>query len=1035
MTKRATSKWLSTYFIFIFSISAYANLPDEVNYEPYHSVYISLRNDRDYTSDSLDNSRAQLESVLNSISEKESYINLLNSQISEYQNEISDLNYELPGRQTNLRQTQSDLRDVNSVLNDFYNREQKISANIDRHRQSLRPFQNDLKDKQLKLRNVQTKLQNTVNSIKQKRVLVASQKSKIETNNVEIQRIDEIIKRLQASKGALQSKIQTLNAEIARLTINIDSLQQKIDEMTANHKTAKMNLQKAQAKLKELISASADLEKIKAQREIVQVKREQVQTIGERIRAGVPQLESKKVTKKNKSVELNDAKGDLAAIPTKITAQKNKSDQLTAEIKSLRSSIQTNKTQVASLVAEKDRLLSRKTVLERNVQSISSEISSVKVKIDELTGRLQNVRRKISDNETNRSNLERGESNLITRINQIIDRLPQLDRSISYNISEISTAQSAIRSLIQDENQTRNQIASLENELSQLESQTDEAYAQYDKRYQLYNQYEDEAQSIGENQTGVASSIGQTGGEDLADILSESISTTVANDYGQVEAALIGTVRGEIKGYHAGYAVGFADSSSVGEATTQATADGVQAAIDFAQNNYAPAFFEEFMLAKISSSSFNKSKSLVEVGSIYLDSYDKVKRFITNLSNQEIAESRNLKTSLDTKIERLLADEQRVESLLSKMTKPAVAYVAPTSIPYQTIDCGAVYKGLEHFKSICKDSYKASFKSIYLSNVYDTFVSLYSNLFISKFDSKESQVREANYQTSFTVSESMAFAEAKVVGKQDIYDNTYSSVYTESYNTELPKAQTRSKAQAKVDVDSWIQTNSIVTVKSSAFNSQNLKGGDSGIVYLDLKNISPNASYSAAMVDIKRSENIEFGQAQYVFTKINGMEVKRYEIPFTVKATAASGQNITLNADVNLPGDKYKSARIEKVQISQPLMLNPKESSQNRYDATPKVKGVFRYNIHSFQVSISPAVESLADGYEVSFIPKGANANTVNMKNSVVKTKVLRKGEVQNVSLSYVFYKSAKNRDVKFDLLIKYKGLVLKSEEITLRPR
>ena len=189
------------------------------------------------------------------------------------------------------------------------------------------------------------------------------------------------------------------------------------------------------------------------------------------------------------------------------------------------------------------------------------------------------------------------------------------------------------------------------------------------------------------------------------------------------------------------------------------------------------------------------------------------------------------------------------------------------------------------------------------------------------------------------------------------------------------------------------------------------------------------------MVDIKRSENIEFGQAQYVFTKINGMEVKRYEIPFTVKATAASGQNITLNADVNLPGDKYKSARIEKVQISQPLMLNPKESSQNRYDATPKVKGVFRYNIHSFQVSISPAVESLADGYEVSFIPKGANANTVNMKNSVVKTKVLRKGEVQNVSLSYVFYKSAKNRDVKFDLLIKYKGLVLKSEEITLRPR
>jgi predicted nucleic acid-binding Zn-ribbon protein len=1035
MTKRATSKWLSTYFIFIFSLSAYANLPDEVNYGPYHSSYISLRNDRDYTSESLENSRSQLESVLNSITEKENYINLLNSQISDYQNEISDLNYELPGRQANLRQTQSDLRGVNSVLNDLYNREQKISRNIDGHRQSLRPFQNDLKDKQLKLRNVQTKFKNTVNSIKQKRALVASEKSKIENNKVAIQRINEIIKRLQDSKGTLQSKIQSLKVEIEKLTNNIASLQQKINEMTANHKMAKMKLQKEQDKLKQLMAANADPEKIKAQRQIVQTKRAQVQKIAERIRAAKPQLESKRVAKKNKSVEHNKVKGDLAEIPTKITAQKRKSDQLTAQNQSLRSSIQTTQTQVASLVSEKERLITRKSDLERKVTNISSKISAIKVKIDELTSRLQNVRRKISNNETSRSNLERGESSLISRINQIIDRLPQLDRSISYNTSEVSSAQSAIRLLTQDENQTRNQIASLENELSQLQNQTDAAYAQYEQRYQLYNQYEAEAQSIGQSQTGIASSIGQTGGEDLADVLSESISTTVANDYGKVEAALIGSVRGEIKGYHDGYNVGYVDSTSIDEATTQATADGVDAAIDYAQNNYAPAFFEEFMLAKISNSSSKGVKSLVEMGSINLDSLNKVNKFIENLSNAEIDESRNLKTSLDSKIEDLLTDEQRVESLLAKMTKPAVAYVAPTNIPYQTIDCGSVYKGLQHFKSICEDSYKANFKNIYLSNVYDTFVSLYSNLFTSKFDLKESSVRAANYQASLTASESMAFAEAKVVGKQDIYDNTYSSVYTEAYNTELPKAQTRSKAQAKVDVDSWIQSNAIITVNSSAFNSQNLKGGDSGIVYLNLKNISSNASFSAALVDIKKSENINFGQAQYVFTKINGMEIKRFEIPFSVKATAASGQNITLAADVNLPGDKYKSARIESIQISQPLMLNPKETSENRFDATPKVKGVFRYNVHSFQVNIAPAVENLKDGYEVSFIPKGENAQTVRMKNTVVKTKALRKGEVQKVSLSYVFYKSAKNRDVKFDLVIKYKGLVLKSEEITLRPR
>jgi len=104
------------------------------------------------------------------------------------------------------------------------------------------------------------------------------------------------------------------------------------------------------------------------------------------------------------------------------------------------------------------------------------------------------------------------------------------------------------------------------------------------------------------------------------------------------------------------------------------------------------------------------------------------------------------------------------------------------------------------------------------------------------------------------------------------------------------------------------------------------------------------------------------------------------------------------------------------------------------YDSTPKVKGFRRYKIHRFDIDLSAAVERIKEGYTVTMTPQ-AHADLVSMKaGTSATTGRLSVGSNKRISFKYVFKKAARDKTIPFKINYIFKGKVMRSQIIELRP-
>lgn len=1013
------------------------NLPDEINYSPYYNDYTSLKSDRDNTEVSLEESRDSLLVILDTIDANNNDLASLNRAIGAYEREIQQLQREIPSIENEKRNKRITLRDVKQRLSDSVQRESNLLSKIENHRRQLRPIKKDLSEKQRLITDVKKRLDATKRELKQKESLLLAQKTTIKTKKSQVIKSKDTVVKLKESKKILEAKKVTLSEKLKEIASNIKTSEQHLVSLRNKHKTLKEKLTKEMAKLKQLVTTNADPKLIEQQKQIVTKMKQRVATVAQKVKNQNTKVSALKKQKTKVKNELSSTDVKIAKIPVQISKEKQKQVSLTKQIDSLKASNKQLVTVIASLKQKRQKLATNKSNLEVRIAELSTQKNLLKEKINSFEVKLTTVSQKIAKLKKSRKDLKHRIAQLNARLDYISNQVPNLRREISYSESEIMQVRAEVRELKKQENINRREINDLEVALDQLIESTRIALSEYERRQNLYDSYKESAKDLGRSQTDLAYTLGKQEGLSLSDSISTSVSSMVGTTVGKAKAKLIGFVRGEIAGYENGYSEGYADSTSISRATEAGKLDGKASAINYAKTHFAPAFFEEFIKEELSKPLAFIKKNRFKSFKKYISLTEKSGSFfkIEDLSQDEIEKSESLRTSMDKMILNSFDEVTNSNDLYEQMKLASNSYETPSTIPFGSVDCKSVYKNLVHFKEICKKAYESTFTDIYLDESYITFEQSYEEKYISKFLLKEEVTRESNYNGFFSQSENVSFGEAKAIGKKDIYDHTYSRNYKNTYNSELPIAKEEERRLANTDVSNWIAQHPVITVEKSSFSTKNLRGADKGVIKINLKNISSKIATDAAILSVVDSSNLELEKGKYVFSNMNGREIKTFEIPFIVNPMAGSADRIVFNAKVALPGDKYKSSRIEQINISEQLAVNPKQSSKTIFNKTPKIKSVFKYYVHVFQVDISPLVESLDDGYEVSLKAIGSNAKKINMKVSSVKTKALRQNEVSAVKLKYSFPKSAKKKKIDLELMVKYKGEILRKETFSVTPR
>lgn len=1023
---------------FLLSSPVFAQtLPDEINYGPYQVRYQSLERETNAAAVVLAASRSSLADAQKFIREMTEHIRVLHSNIAEAESEIADLRRSIPELERQISNLRSEDSRVNQEIRGRQSDESQYVSRYQEAQRDLRPLEQLLARKEQRLRELQSELaqyerveRDAGNRLARAQTEASRLESQIANLRKEIREMQEELRNIDNRIAGAQSQISSLESTRGTLDANLNTERSKLQALS-NRVTA------AEAELAQLRASNAPADQIQAAERKVNAVRNARDNTAREIR----QIESQIANTNSQITRLRSHIDDLRRTQT----------QLPSRISSAENRVRSLESERGQAINEVNRYSVELQAARRNValreEQVAREQAEIRVDQQNVMRQrqlMENIARQIEAVRSEIASLQQRSRNLnaeISRASQTIRshqaRIPELESGIRNDQNEIAEGE---RDLIQARNDERTftaKVAKDEATLNDLTNRRNTAGAEFNQRRSLYNRYLSEAEELGASQAGSGTTLGQKEGERLSSVLSKQNGSATGKEVGALEARHWGSVRGEVQGYHAGHAEGLASQEDISRATAEAS---LKAALDaelFAQRNFKPAFFEEFVQAEFKKPlpvakilNFVSRVQLAEL--VELD----VRQTVLPPSSSELSESESLKTPLDASIIQVVKDLKQAEDRKERLGRAEVAFEAPVKIPFGTSDCTKVYKGLAVFKASCEGSYKGAFTNNFVEAARDTFSASYTGQFQSVFEEVNVAEREAHYKKELAAASVIGKAEGLRVGKIEIFQSTYENVYKIAYASELEKARAKAKVDAGAELASFLKVKPLLTVESTTLAAENFRGGEEVVLKGRVKNVSAVALSGPVVVRITSLQNAEKITGEAVLNAAGGMSLTALpELKVKVLPTTKAGEKIVVKGTVEMPGDLYKPARVETFELIQVLSANPANDLGMDYNKIPDIKGPFRRYIHFASVKISPTVEDIKDGYHVTLTPVAESSGLVDMQTAELSTGALAVGTQKELRFSYVFKDQAKGKQVTLELAVKYAGKVIRKELITVTPK
>lgn len=1014
------------------------SLPDEINYGPYENTYRILVQDTNSAHSQLNQSRASLAEAEKFIREMTEHIDSLEAQITHTQSEIARLRREIPSLESQIQQLRSEDSRVLSEIRGLQNEESNLSFRMQQAQNELRPMEAQLERKEQRLRELQRELE-------QSRRIEREAESSLNQTIAEAQRLDRQIeqeqtqqRQLEAELRNIETRISSVESEISRAESSIGTLNSSLSTERSKLSALSGRVSEAEAELARLRTAGGTPEEISAaERRLGAVTNARNNTANE-IRSLEQQITRAESQIRTLRSQIDGLRRDQQTLPSRISQSNARERQLSSQRSQVQSSLHRYQVEVQSARRNTEVRIAAVDGQRQEVRNDELMVNRQRQLIENLGRQIDVTRRNISDLTLRSRNLNAQIASASELIRSHQTTIPRLEQSIRDDQNEIAQGE---RDLIRARNDERTHTAAVardEAKLADVTRRRDAAQNEMNVRANLYNRYLSEAQSLGSSQSASGTTLGAKEGEEISALLSKQNGVSVGQELGVAEARHWGSVRGEIQGYELGYSEGLASLEDRARAISESSAKAAVDAELYAQRNFKPVFFEEFVQAEFKkplpeSLKFNSLKAF----SVGLSrNAEAAMAAVSPLSPNEIAQSEILKTPLDAGILQIAKDVKTISAKAQRLSDPEIAFKAPTQIPFGTANCSQVYKGLSVFKAACESSYKGAFQNNFVTAAKGTFVQIYNAQFRSEFDAANLSQRESRYPGELKAASVIGRAEGLRIGKIEIYDTTYAANYKTAYAAELEKARAKAKADASAELANFLKVKPLLTVASSSLTAENFRGGEEVTVLGKVKNVASVALNGPVMVRITELVNAEKVQSEAVLNDAGALALTDLpSLKVKVLNSAKAGETMIVRGVVDLPGDLYKPARQEKFELTQVLSANPAHDLGLNYNKTPDIKGVFRRNIHFLTVSLKPKFEDIREGYKLTLTPVGEASALVEVKQRQLDSGAIAVGANKEIRFSYTFKDAAKAKSLTMELAISYAGKVIKKDIVTVVPK
>ncbi|MBY0518229.1 MAG: hypothetical protein K2P81_15070 [Bacteriovoracaceae bacterium] len=1017
------------------SVALAQTLPDEINYPPYQARYQDLSNQTDASAARLQGHQSSLAQARRFISEMNAHIDDLQNAIAQDSQEISRLERLIPEVERRIQSLQSERQNRESDIRNQQAQEANLQNRQSQVMRDLQINEQELARAAGRLREMQSDLSRSERELRQAERELAQAQSQARRLDDQFEQERGEQRKLEQELAALGGRINTAQNELNNLQNALNGLQSSLQ--TENQKNAALERRVAeyQSQLNDLRSRNAPAEEITRAERLVNASEQALASSSLEIRNLEGQIRQNQQNAERVSAQIQNWQRDQQQIPSRISQSQARQQQIQSQRGQVQNEIQRADQIVRREAQELNRLEAIVRQQEQVVRNEEIQVQQIRNVAQDLNRQIENVRQIIA----NLANESRRLSNEIAlasdQVRSMRAEIPQRQSTIRNNQNEIAQGE---RDITRAENDARSAEINIQKEsqvLAQLTQNRNLARGEFDQRLSLYNRYLSEAKDLGSNQTANAPLLGEKEGARLATQFAKQIGDSAGVELGAAEAKLWGYVRGELQGYDQGHNRGNTAPDETSRAQAAAMQKAQADAEVFAQTNFKPVFFEEFVQVAFKKPVQAKSlKGLAVFNELSLvESVDSLT--LDPLTPAELQASETLQTPLDSQIEAHKKSVAELKLKASRLSRPEVSYIAPTSIPLGAVTCTQVYKGLAVFKSACEANYKDVFTTNFLASSRKVFFSDYSGQFQDQFVESNVKKREAAFSSEFSVAFKVADAEGERVGRAENFQRSYAAQYKITYDVELPQARAKSKVDANNELTTFLITNPLLTLSESKLVASDFRGSETVSIDGLVKNIGQKNFAGAALIRVTAVENAEILEGEKVLQSASALAMTQIpNLKVKILPTAKAGQVLVVRGTIELPGDLFKPQRKESFELKQVLSANPANDLVNEYDATPSIKGVFNRYIHSFKTKITPNVEDVKEGYTLTLEAVGENAALIEIRDSKLETGALAVNTTKEGKFSYVFKDAAKNKVVMIKVNVSYLGKVIKSETIELRP-
>lgn len=1013
-------------------------LPDEINYAPYESRFLVLVKETDAAQATLNQSRSSLAEAQRFIREMTSHLSNLENQITSDEAEISRLRFEIPQLEREISRLRSEDSQVMSQLRSKQNEESNLISRYQEAQRDLRPLEEILARKEARLRELQSELNQYERAERDAENRLSRAQTEAQRLERSIAEARDQVRMLQDEYRSIESRINSTISEASQAESSLGTLRSELSQEEGKLNALNGRVAEYESEVGRLRSSGAPAEEIaQAERKLNAARNTRDNTAAEisNLQGQIARTELQVRTLRSR---IDDLRRTQAGFPSRISQTENRERQLqseraqaqnelnrySAELQMARRNVEIRQQQVAQARAE-IRGDEQNVMRQRQfIENISRQIEVVRSEIAQLTQRSRNLNAEIARlSEVARSHTA---------------AIPRLEQEIRNAESEIAEGQRDLNRARNDERTFTTAVSRDEQKLSEVTSRRNLARGEMDQRRSLYNRYLDEAEALGTAQTGSAISLGEKEGDKIARTLSKQNGVAVGSELGTAEAKYWAAIRGEVIGFDSGYAQGMASSEDIGRAKAEAQVKAASDAELFAQTNFKPVFFEEFVQEEFKKPLILKTFSQLTKSKFKSLHFQLERSFesIPSLTQAEIDLSLKVVTPLDQQISESEKSVKVIEQKARRLSQPDVTFEAPTSIPYGQANCTQVYKNLAVFKAACEGSYRGSFANNYVNAARTVYGDIYTQLFQSEFNHSNVSIREAKYAGELALSTKVGAAEGLRVGKIEIYQRTFESTYKTTYTLELEKARAKAKSDAAGELAAFLQSKPLLTTQKTDLVAEDFRGGEEVLIEGAVKNVGAVDFNGPVLFRIVEAQNAAVVQGEAVLNNVGARGVTVLPaLKIKVAGSAKAGEKIMVKGILEFPGDLYRASRQERFELVKTLSANPSHELKADYNKTPEIKGVFRRYIHFSSVTITPKVEDIAEGYKLTLTPVADAANHIEMKESLFETGALKAGSAKEVRFSYVFKDSAKGKSLNMELAVSYLGKVIKKELLTVVPK